>query len=180
MATTETLELGPANGTLRVRTGRTGAVARAGHDLLIEVGDWNATLELAGERTTLSLRADSTTLRVLEGTGGMMELGDNDKASIVQTIDAEVLGTHDIEFRSTAVRVDGDRYEISGELTLAGQTGPLSFELDAGSGGSLRASATVKQTDWGIKPYTTLFGALKVADEVTILFEGQAVPSDGR
>lgn len=175
MATTATFELGPANGPLRVRTGRTGAVARAGHDLLIEVGDWRATLELAGDATTLSLRADSTTLRVLEGTGGMMELGDDDKASIVATIDSEVLGTHDIEFASTAVRVEGDRYEVSGELTLAGQTRPLTFALEAGPGGSLRASATVKQTDWGIKPYTTLFGALKVADEVTVEFEGETL-----
>ena len=31
----------------------------------------------------------------------------------------------------------------------------------------------VKQTDWGIKPYTTLFGALKVADEVIISFDGE-------
>ena len=175
MAATGTLKLGPANGALLVRTGRTGAVARAGHDLLIEVAGWEATLELAGEATTLTLRADSTTLRVLEGTGGMMELGDDDKASIVQTIDAEVLRTHDIEFRSSDVHVDGDRYEISGELTLAGLTRPLSFELETGPGASLNASATVKQTDWGIKPYATLFGALKVADEVTVTFDGEAV-----
>ena len=26
----------------------------------------------------------------------------------------------------------------------------------------------VKQTEWGMKPYTALFGALKVADEVRV------------
>ena len=30
------------------------------------------------------------------------------------------------------------------------------------------ASAIVKQSDWGIKPYSALFGALKVADEVQL------------
>ena len=33
---------------------------------------------------------------------------------------------------------------------------------------SLTGSATVKQSDWGLKPYSALFGALKVADEVTV------------
>ena len=171
MSAQPTQTLGPSSGTLRVRTGRTGAVARAGHDLLIEVTAWDATLTLAGEETSLELRADSTSLRVLEGTGGIMELGDDDRASIVQTIDEDVLRRRDIEFRSSSARLDGDRYEISGELTLNGQTHPLTFELLAPAGGPLRASAMVKQTDWEIKPYTTLFGALKVADEVTVSFE---------
>ena len=29
----------------------------------------------------------------------------------------------------------------------------------------------VKQTDWGIKPYSALFGALKVADEVEVAID---------
>jgi hypothetical protein len=32
-------------------------------------------------------------------------------------------------------------------------------------------SAVVKQTDWGMKPYTALFGTLKVADEVEVRLE---------
>ena len=34
--------------------------------------------------------------------------------------------------------------------------------------GRLAGSATLKQSDWGIKPYSALFGTLKVADEVTV------------
>jgi polyisoprenoid-binding protein YceI len=155
-----------------VRTGRTGAVARAGHDLLIEIGAWEATLDLDGAAATLTLRADSTSMRVLEGTGGMMELGDDDKAAILQTIGDDVLKDADVEFRSSASSADGDHYEISGELTLNGVARPLTFELDAPAGGRLTGSAVVKQSDWGIKPYTTLFGALKVADEVAVSFDG--------
>ena len=84
-----------------------------------------------------------------------------------------MLSRRDIEFHSTAASADGDRYELSGELTLAGQTHPLTFELEAPAGGRLLASAVVNQTDWGIKPYTTLFGALKVADEVIVSFDGE-------
>jgi hypothetical protein len=29
-------------------------------------------------------------------------------------------------------------------------------------------AAVVRQTEWGIKPYSALFGALKVADEVHV------------
>lgn len=172
MSTHGTHRLGPANGALRVRTGRTGAVARAGHDLLIEIGAWEATLDLDGAAATLTLRADSTSMRVLEGTGGMMELGDDDKAAILQTIGDDVLKDADVEFRSSASSADGDHYEISGELTLNGVARPLTFELDAPAGGRLTGSAVVKQSDWGIKPYTTLFGALKVADEVAVSFDG--------
>ena len=157
---------GPENATLTVRTKRTGAASKAGHDLLLEVTSWSATLDPDAE-PALTLTADSSSLRVLEGTGGIQALGDDDKAGIEQTIDAEVLMGTPIEFRSAAV--EGTRLE--GELELAGQRHPISFELAAGEDGRLTGSATVKQTDWGMKPYSALFGTLKVADEVEVAFE---------
>ena len=45
-----TYTLGPENATLRIRTGRRGGAAKAGHDLLIEVTAWSATIE-RGRRT---------------------------------------------------------------------------------------------------------------------------------
>ena len=55
-------QLGPDNGTLTVRTGRGGAAAKAGHDLLIEVERWSATLDDA----SIELTADAGSLRVLD------------------------------------------------------------------------------------------------------------------
>ena len=72
-----------------------------------------------------------------------------------------------IEFRSTAI--GGGRVE--GELEPAGKRHPISFEFAAGEGGRFAGSATVKQSDWGMKPYTALFGTLKVADEVDVAFK---------
>lgn len=158
---------GPENGTLSVRTGRTGAAAKAGHDLVIDVTAWQATLEV-GEQISLALDADAASLRVREGTGGMQALGDDDKANIEQTIDDEILKGQGIEFRSTAVQADGDRLVVHGELTLVGNTRPIAFELTAGADGKLNGSVVVKQTDWEIKPYSTLFGTLKVVDEVEV------------
>ena len=39
-----TYRFGPDNGTLSVRTERTGAAAKAGHNLLLHVTAWEATL----------------------------------------------------------------------------------------------------------------------------------------
>jgi polyisoprenoid-binding protein YceI len=165
-----TYRLGPDDGTLSIRTGRTGAAAKAGHDLVIEVTAWEATLRL-GESpadTGVELEADATSLHVREGTGGMQSLGDDDKANIRTTIHDDVLKGHAIAFRSTAVSGADGRLGVQGELTLVGTTRPLAFDLIVGDDGRLSATAVVKQTDWGMKPYSALFGALKVADEVRV------------
>ncbi len=162
---------GPENARLTVRTRRVGAASKAGHDLLIEVTSWSATLDL-GEVPAATLTADASSLRVLEGTGGVMALDDDDRAGIAKTIDDEVLKGTPIEFRSNTVELtqDGAPGRVTGELELAGTRHPVSFELTAANG-RLTGTATVAQTDWGMKPYTALFGTLKVADEVEIAID---------
>ena len=154
---------GPDNATLTVRTKRIGAASKAGHDLLIEVGSWSATLDPEAN-PALTLTADRRSLRVLEGTGGIQALDDEAKAGIAQTIDEEVLVGAPIEFRSTSVEGES----VEGELELAGKRHPISFQLTAGEDGRLSGTATVTQSDWGMKPYSALFGTLKVADEVEV------------
>src|SRR3972149_5596435 len=166
---------GPENGTPSVRTGRTGAAAKAGHHLPIRVTAWQATLEVGEDpaRTSIVLDAAPTSLRVLEGTGGMQALGDDDKASILETIDDDVLKRKGVAFRSTSVQTaaDGSRIGVQGELTLVGKTCPIAFDLTVGDDGKLGGSAVVRQTDWGITPYSALFGALKVVDEVEVVLD---------
>jgi polyisoprenoid-binding protein YceI len=163
---------GPENSALWVTTGRVGAAAKAGHDLLIQVTAWQATLEVGEDpaQTSIVFTADATSLRVREGTGGIQALGADDKASIETTIDDEVLKGMGIEFRSTAVETeaDGSRISVQGELTLVGTARPIAFDLGVGDGDMLSGRVVLNQTDWGITPYSTLFGALKVADEVEV------------
>ncbi len=168
--------LGPENGTLTVRTGKAGAAAKAGHNLVIEVTRWQGTLS----PETVELTADARSLRVRSGSGGMSPLGDEEKAGISQTIDDEVLEGGNISYRSTAVTAREDGYDVAGELDLLGVRAPLSFSL-ALDGEHLTGSASVKQTDWRIKPYSALFGTLKVADvvEVAIDVTLPRSPSDG-
>jgi Fe-Mn family superoxide dismutase len=174
--------LGPENGTLSVRTGRMGAAAAAGHDLLIHVTAWQATLEVGDDpaQTSIVVDADAASLRVREGTGGMQPLEDEDKANIHQTIDDEILKRGAIAFRSKTVDAvgDGSRLRVRGELTLLDQTAPISFVLQIGDDGTLGGSAVVKQSSWGIKPYSALFGALRVADEVEVAIDTGLKPRE--
>ena len=166
-----TYKLGPDNASLHVETGRNGAAAKAGHDLTIDVHSWEATLEV-GEGSGLQLSADPTSLKVREGKGGMQALKDDEKEDIHKTIDKDVLKQKSIAFQSTSVEQAGEGLKVSGDLEMGGKTNPVTFDLSE-SGDTLTGSAAVKQSDWGIKPYAALFGALKVNDEVKVVFEGK-------
>lgn len=165
-------KFGPQNASLTVRTGRSGAASKAGHDLLIEVGVWEATLDLDAQ-PAVTLSADPRSFRVLEGSGGVKGLDEEDKANIAETIDAEVFKGAPIEFQSSRVerRPDGG-LTVAGELELRGRRAPVAFEL-AVQDGRLAGAATVTQTAHGMKPYSALFGTLKVADEVTVALEAK-------
>jgi polyisoprenoid-binding protein YceI len=166
-----TYTLGPENGTLSVRTRRSGAAAKAGHDLLLHVTAWEARLAVGTDvaRTSLELDVDATSLRVIEGTGGMKALDDDDRANIRQTIDEEVLKRQDVTFRSTRIQPAEDGgFRVEGDLTLLGTTRPLAFVVAVTTDDALSATAVVTQSSWGMKPYSTLFGALKVVDEVEV------------
>jgi len=171
-----TYTLGPGKSTLSVRTRRTGAAAMAGHNLLFHVTTWRAALVVGEDPagSSLAVDVDGASLKVLEGTGGVQSLGDDDKAEIEQTIDKDVLKRQEITFRSSAVEPDGDGggLHVQGDLTLLGQTRPLAFDVAFGADGAISAVAVVKQTAWGMKPYSTLYGALKVVDEVEVSLAG--------
>ena len=67
---------GPENGTLRVRTGRKGAAAKAGHDLLIEVTKWQATVEAADGGGKIHTGAQITGKAASMGEGIMVSVLD--------------------------------------------------------------------------------------------------------
>jgi len=136
-----TYKLGPDNASLHVETGRNGAAAKAGHDLIIDVGSWEATLE-AGDSSSLQLDADPTSLKVREGKGGMQALKDDEKEDIHKTIDKDVLKKKSVTFQSTSVEQAGDGLKVSGDLEMAGKTNPVTFDLSE-SGDTLTGSAAL-------------------------------------
>ena len=152
-------EVGPADATLTVKTYREGVAAKVGHDLIIVVTRWSAKI---GDDGTVELSADPRSLEVREGLRGAKPLSDRDRREILKNIDAKVLGTQPIEFRGAA---DGD--DLKGELTMAGATRPVTIQRTADGG-----HATLTQSEWGIKPYRGLMGALKVRDDVEVIVTG--------
>ena len=55
---------------------------------------------------------------------------------------------------------------ISGTLTLAGSTRPVRLQVSQTGPDHYHATTSVRQSDFGIKPYTAFLGALRVRDAV--------------
>jgi polyisoprenoid-binding protein YceI len=167
--------VGPAQGTLEVRTYREGMVQKVGHDLVIGVGDWHAVVQAAedGSVSSVELEADSRSLQVRQGVGGVKPLTDKDRAEIRKNIDEKILRRQPITFRSTAVEGDAGKLIVSGELTLVGTSRPVTFDLETKDERHVTGTLPITQTDWGIKPYRGLMGALKVRDAVEIIIDVQ-------
>ena len=160
-------------GMLQVRTYREGLAQKAGHDLIIDVERWEATAEV-GEDGTLSavwLNADPRSLRVREGLRGVKPLSDKDRADIRKTIDEKILRGQPIAFRSSAVEPGDGALTVRGELELAGTKRSTRFELDVAADGRIGGTLPVSQSEWGIKPYRGLMGALKVRDTIEVVLD---------
>jgi polyisoprenoid-binding protein YceI len=170
---TGTFRLGPDSGRIVIRTGRAGLAARAGHDLTIEITRWSATVTVpdggpAAAEVTAEL--DLGSLAVREGTGGAKPLSDKDRRDILTTA-GKILGGGTARFASSRVVPAASGGAVEGTLTLNGVTKPARFQLVSRGPGRYQGSATVRQTDHGITPYTGFFGALKLKDEVVVEVE---------
>jgi polyisoprenoid-binding protein YceI len=167
--------LGPESGRLLVHTTRTGLGARAGHDLTIEVTRWHgrATVDPATPaNSSVTVEVDADSFEVREGTGGIKPLSDGDRAEIHKTL-KEVLNTGQhptITFRSTQVEGSAGSFTLDGELTIMGVTRPVTVQGRVADG-RVVGGAIVVQSQWGIRPYSAFFGALKLSDEVKVDFD---------
>jgi polyisoprenoid-binding protein YceI len=171
-----THKLGPDSGRLLVKTGRTGLGRKAGHDLTIEVTRWSGEAvvdpaEPAASSLTLEIEVDSFEVR--EGVGGAKPLSDSDRADIKKVVREKILHTAEhpaITFRSTNVDGTPESFTIWGDLTIMGEPQPVTVRGQV-TGDRVTGGATVTQSRWGIKPYSALFGTLKLADPVEIEFD---------
>jgi polyisoprenoid-binding protein YceI len=174
-----THELGPGDGRLLLRTGRSGLGRRAGHDLTIEASRWRASVTVRDplEESSGEVVVEVGGLEVREGTGGVKPLSDQDRRDIGDNL-RKVLETRrypEIVFTATAVAPDAG--EIEGDLTIMGRTKPVRVRAEI-DGDVVRGGVTVQQTRWGIKPFSAFFGALRLADDVEVEFELR-LPEDG-
>ena len=164
-------ELGPDAGTLLVKTFREGVAAKVGHDLVIEVTRWEAVVDGG----SVSLTADPTSLQVREGHNGLKPLTDKDRREIRENIDEQVLGGRPIAFACNAIIDHASAIAAPGALSTGAITLPVSATLARTPAGPLQSTIPLRQSDFGIKPYKGLMGALKVRDDVEIVVD-VAVP----
>jgi polyisoprenoid-binding protein YceI len=175
--TAGTYTLGPDAGRLLVKTGRTGLGRRAGHDLTIEVTRWSGEAVVvdtqAPESSAVSVSVEVDSFEVREGRGGVKPLTDADRAEIGKVLRTRILHTAEhpsITFRSTAVEGTPESFTVHGDLTIMGETRPVTVH-GVVTGPRVTGGATVVQSRWGIKPYSALLGALRLADPVEVEFD---------
>jgi polyisoprenoid-binding protein YceI len=130
--------------------------------------------ESESERS-VELTVDARQMKVAD-----KDVSDKDRAEIQETmLGPKVLDTGrfpDIHFRSTSVAPAGDgHWKVRGDLTLHGQTRPVSFEV-RGQNGHYLGAAQLKQRDFGIEPINVGGGTIKVKDELRVEFDIVAKP----
>jgi polyisoprenoid-binding protein YceI len=175
----ETWESGPSDGELTVTTGVTGPAASMGHRLTIAMTVWHATVQWAdGEPSSVELTVDVDSLDVQRGEGGIKGLSAPEKvmarSNALKTFKADTF-PH-IRFRADDVAATDGGYRLTGTLEIHGTTHDRVVELavkDLGDAWRMTVEAVVRHSDFGMKPFSMMMGAMRVEDEVTVSFTGE-------
>ncbi|MEB3981401.1 YceI family protein [Mycobacterium sp. 663a-19] len=165
-----------SDGELLIRTGVEGRAARMGHRLTIAMTRWEATVAWADtEPASAELTVEVDSLEVLHGEGGVKGLSGPEKTLVrsnaLKSLDA---GRHpEIRFAADAIDKTDDGYRLAGKLHIKGKSRRHVVDLrteDLGDSWRMSAESEVRQSDYGVKPFSLLMGSVKVADEVTVSF----------
>ncbi|HEU5259905.1 MAG TPA: YceI family protein [Gemmatimonadales bacterium] len=175
--------LSPAS-RFQLKTGKAGLLGFAGHSHLVSARAFSGRIVYypdtpADSHVEITVPADS--LEVLTGADT------TEIRKITEAMRTEVLRVGDyttITFASTAVTSTDFGFQVLGELTLVGQTREVTVDMQTEIGtDTLRATGnfSVKQTDFGIKPYRGGPGGLvRVADRVTFTLEAVGIRLQGQ
>jgi len=178
--------INPGMSRFDVQVFATGLLSSFGHDPVISIRGFSGEAKFDAnsfEASSLHVVIDAGTLTVDDG------INDKDREEIRRLMNQNVLEVSDypeIEYESLSVTgsaIDNDRFRLalSGNLTLHGITRPQRIAayvvLD---GGTMRASGnfSVRQSEYQIKPVSTMGGALKVKDELKFSFDMVAQRTD--
>lgn len=153
---------------LKVRVYKGGVLSAFGHDHEI------AALVASGSVDTFSrhveLRVSAATMDVVDP-----DTSPHDRSEIRNTMLGpdvlDIVRFPQILFGSTAVaQLAPGLWQVQGNLTLHGQTKPLTLEVKE-SGGRFSGHVLLKYTDFGIKPIRVAAGAVRVKEVVRIEFD---------
>jgi polyisoprenoid-binding protein YceI len=167
-----------SSGQLIVKTGVTGRAKRMGHRLTIAMNSWQATVSWAGdEPSSVELHVDVGSLEVLRGEGGVTPLSGPQKAlaraSALKSLTADRFPA--IRFQADDIAHTADGYRLTGGLEIRGRTRPRSIDVrvvDLDDTWQVSCDAQVRQSEFGVKPYSMFIGSMKVADDVSVSCTG--------
>src|SRR5713226_3530849 len=134
--------------TLTIHIGKTGVFSGLGHEHEVRAPIQSGTAD-TGSHPAVEIRVDARALRVIDKDGS-----EKDRAEVQQTmLGPEVLDIErhqEIVFKSTGAEAAGEgRWTLRGNLTLRGQTRPVSVQVTL-KDGRYTGETSVKQTDFGI------------------------------
>jgi hypothetical protein len=157
--------------TASVFTYKEGLLSAVAHDLALRVSRFSIDVDGAD---AVRARFEPRSLRVLHAMSGGAPspgtLSESDKNKIEANLVDDVLEPKrfpEITFTSTSVRPDGEGFLIEGRLTLHGHTEVVRLSARR-VGGELVVEHRLHQPTYGIKPYSAMFGALRVQPDVLV------------
>ncbi|HET6882602.1 MAG TPA: YceI family protein [Pirellulales bacterium] len=144
----------------------------------VQLGAANRAGEIVFDMPTFSADTDDARQFIgLEGTtaaGRRKEVTDNMLGADVLNVRKFPTATFEIASALPLKKRSNEghaMYRLDGDFTLHGVKRPIKVDaelLDAEQGFRLRGAFAIKQTDFGIKPFSKAFGAVGVTDELTI------------
>ena len=173
-ATAQSLRIDPQRSTMTVKVFKSGVFSAFGHNHEIRAPIISGSLVTSG-KPSVELRVDARRMQVLD-----TDLPADKRAEVQKTmLSDEVLDSErfpEIRFVSRTIEAaGGSRYRVTGELTLHGVTLPVVVRVEQ-RGDRYTGSATVKQSEFRMKPVTVAGGTVKVKDAVEIVFEIVTTP----
>jgi polyisoprenoid-binding protein YceI len=165
-----------AEGELQILTGVTGPAAKMGHRLTIAMASWRADVQWRGKQpVAVELVVDVDSLQVIKGEGGVTPLSGPEKGVVrSNALKALDVKKHpQIRFNAEGITKTVTGYRLDGTVQIHGTSRPQSVDLAVEESGDIwvmSASVPVRQTQFGVKPYSLFVASLKVADEVNLRF----------
>jgi len=176
-----------ASSTMTVNVGRSGLFGFAGHDheVIAPVLEGSVMLDRTDfSRSKLSIEFDATAMKVTGKGEPAKDVPEVQRVMLSERV-LDVQRHPKITFVSESISVaqhspNRAQLRINGRLTLRGVTHPVTVPTQVElSANRLTAAgkATVKQTDFGIRPVNAGGGTVKVKDEVELVFTIVASPA---
>lgn len=168
--------LDAADGELTVRTGVAGRAAWMGHRLTIAMTRWRAEVNWLGEQPdSAELVVEVDSFEVQCGEGGVKGLSGPEKVVVRSNALKSLSASRfpEIRYTTDAIESTANGYLLHGALSIQGKERPHVIDLcteDLGDSWRMSAESQVRQSDYGVKPFSMLMGSLRVADVVTVSF----------